>query len=372
MKRYPIQISFVVIGLVVIFIVIWKFGTIKSTGTPHGPSARLPDAIATIISTQEPYFPSLHRNPAKDRFRLDLLLTPLDGAAGSGMISLVRSKDTSALQPMTKLLGADGPWLWLQTPEITGVHLPTRRVITARELREENPALGEFWTTARFDFDVQLFAISPERRQAYAIDTTTLQARPAEAPKRTGWVNPSRPPELLLCSGGLMAENEWFGVLGTKDLANSFKPGFSAPRENAVNPANEARRLYVARLTKSDTRFRIESVHPVADVTFQNAAMVRRADGSTVLRLANPDSVLMTHRSGLAANATTLVTRIDAKGQSIWSTDTGIGRLVQILPDDRIIAFIGTRPPIPDKVSEPILVLVNTSTGAVTTHSLWR
>jgi hypothetical protein len=314
----------------------------------------------------------LHRNPANDRFRLDLLLTPIDANAKSEMVSLVRTRDTSALQPMTKLLGADGAWLWLHTPEITGVHLPTRRVITLRELREVNPALAEFWGTARFDFSTQLFAVSPDRQQAYAIDANTLEARPAPAPKSAGWVNPGRVAEMFLCSGGLISANEWLGVLGPKDVPSSFKPGFSLSRENSFNPANEPRRLHLVRVTPNGTRHRIESVEAVSDTTYQNAAMIRRPDGSTILQLAGPDGVLMTHRSGLGADATTLVTRIDAKGQPHWKADTGIGRLDQILPDELNVGFIGTRPSVPGKVPEPILVLVNTSTGATTTHSLWR
>ena len=34
------------------------------------------------------------------------------------------------------------------------------------------------------------------------------------------------------------------------------------------------------------------------------------------------------------------------------------------------MAFVGTRPMVPDKVSEPLLVIVDNRTGAVVTHSL--
>ena len=205
MTRSTIALSVAVISLVGV-VGVWKFGTIKSTGTPHGLSLRLPAAIATIMVTQEPYFPSLHRNPDKDRFRLDLLLTPFDDSAKSEMVGLVRSRDRSALQPMTKLLGADGPWLWLQTPEIAGVHLPTRRIVTERELREVNHTLTPFFATARFEFSTQLVAISPDRQQAYVIDANTLEARPTPPPKMGGWVNPGRAAETLLCAGGFIGE----------------------------------------------------------------------------------------------------------------------------------------------------------------------
>jgi hypothetical protein len=66
------------------------------------------------------------------------------------------------------------------------------------------------------------------------------------------------------------------------------------------------------------------------------------------------------------------VTRLGTDGKTSWTADTGIGRLEQVLPDEKVIGFIGARPAIPDKVPEPILVLINISTGGITTNSLWR
>jgi hypothetical protein len=69
-----------------------------------------------------------------------------------------------------------------------------------------------------------------------------------------------------------------------------------------------------------------------------------------------------------------VVSRKDAQGKALWSTNTNLYRftLKQILPGPQIIALIGERPPIPDKLSEPLLVLVDLTTGKQTTHSLWR
>ena len=44
----------------------------------------------------------------------------------------------------------------------------------------------------------------------------------------------------------------------------------------------------------------------------------------------------------------------------------------QILPGTNSMVFVGKRPPVPDKVSEPLVVVVENPTGKVETHSLWR
>src|SRR5690606_7173714 len=110
---------------------------------------------------------------------------------------------------------------------------------------------------------------------------------------------------------------------------------------------------------------------------YRNAFFLRMDEKSEPLRVANPDSVLMLHTSngGLAAQGTLLVSRVAIDGASLlWTVDTGIERfkLEQILPGERLTAFVGTRPPVPDKVSEPLIVLVDHDTGALATHSLWQ
>ena len=92
------------------------------------------------------------------------------------------------------------------------------------------------------------------------------------------------------------------------------------------------------------------------------------------LRLTNPDSALMIHTSAPGQAGTLVVSRVDMQGKLLWSTDTGLHRfsLKQILPGEDVLAFVGERPPIPDKLSEPLIVLVDTQTGKLTTYTLWR
>jgi hypothetical protein len=100
------------------------------------------------------------------------------------------------------------------------------------------------------------------------------------------------------------------------------------------------------------------------------AAFVRAKRTGENLVLAGGGGLLIwqtkPYRSG-----SVMAARIDSTGTVTWSVDTGIGDLRQVLPDPATPAFIGERPKIPDKLSEPILVIVDAATGRVTTHSLW-
>ena len=71
---------------------------------------------------------------------------------------------------------------------------------------------------------------------------------------------------------------------------------------------------------------------------------------------------------------TAVVARVDDTGNLQWRVDTGIARfgLQQILPGNDVTAFVGTRPPVPDKVPEPLLVIVDHSSGKQATYSLWQ
>jgi hypothetical protein len=87
-----------------------------------------------------------------------------------------------------------------------------------------------------------------------------------------------------------------------------------------------------------------------------------------------PGASLAFQTSAPGAGGTVVVSRMDAQGKVLWSTNTSLARfsLKQFLPGPEVIAFIGEHPPIPDKLSEPLIVLVDVKTGKQTTHSLWR
>lgn len=103
-------------------------------------------------------------------------------------------------------------------------------------------------------------------------------------------------------------------------------------------------------------------------------ALVRSGTDAPVLRFTDPPGGLLLYTSQSGSQGTAVVARIDANGRPLWSVDTGISRhgLRQILPGEHSTALVGTRPPVPDQVSEPLLVLVDHSTGRVATHSLWQ
>ena len=372
--RSPFAIALTVVILVVLVVGLaaWQFVSIKSTGTPLGDAMRTPEHIVQIISTQERYLPSLHRNPAKDRFRLDLLIVSIADPTRQEMVTLIRQQQANALQPMTKILGADGDIVWVQALDLFAVNLKNKRVLRLRDIEKANPELNHFLASATFDFEEQLIAVSPDRQQAYAVSGDTLKVTSTTAPRRTDWVSPSAGAEVMLCSGGMITPDEWLGALVAKELAGSFKPGLSLPRDFPVNTAKESRQIYRARIATNDIRPRIETMERLSETEYRNAAFIRSGRDATILRPPQPDSVLLTWRTSHLKDGTTQVARLDPAGTIIWTTDTGIDYLKQILPGVELTAFIGERPPGPNKVPEPMLVLVNTATGATNVVSLRR
>ena len=372
MYRYPLPIIGVVLVLLTVALVAWRFVSIKSTGIPHGPAMRLSKHIVQIIRTTERYLPTLHRNPDKDRFRLDLLVISLDDPTKQETITLIRQQDRNALQPMTKILGSDGNVVWVQALDLFAVNLETKGLLRLSDLKKLNPELEVFLSSARFDFEDRLIAVSPDRQQAYAFPADSFKATPCLAPRRIEWPNPSIDVNDWLCAGMVFTRGEWFGALTTKDLTSNNKPGGWLPVDFPVNPKTEARHLYRGPLPAGDVRSRSPELEQTSKTEFRDAAFIRSARGKAALRLSAPDSVLLTYRSAVAPKGTLQVARIHPSGQVHWTADTGIGALHQILPDASVMVFVGERPPIPNKVSEPILVCVNTTTGTTNTISLWR
>lgn len=306
-------------GVAVLVVAAVGFGVVRllqvrTIGAPFGLSMRVDDSIATLVRTQERYVPSLHRNPDRDRFRIDLLLTPIDEATPSRRIPLARSLDRAAFHPGTKLLGVDGPLLWLFVPELKAVDLRTFRVITLRDLQRANPELDDLWLTARFHFAERLHLLSADRQRAYTIDADTLRARRLDAAPRIAWDNPAAAATVNLCLGGPVGNGGWLVALSSRERDASFRIGSTIAREWPASPSREPRALYQLQVEPAGTRLRILARDALTPESFVGASLVRPGAEAGPQVFPGPEGVLIVHHSGTRLAPGVAATRISRDG----------------------------------------------------------
>jgi hypothetical protein len=374
--RSPLAIGLVIVVLVLLGagLAAWQFVSVKTTGSPLGPAVRTPTHILQLIHTVERYLPRLHRPPGNDRFRIDLLAIPIANPAQQKMFTLLRQQQANAVTPMTKILGAEGDVAWVQALGLFAVNLRTGRIVSEMELRKLNPQLDLFLASARVEFTDRCIAVSPDGSQAYAFTPETFTATAVASPPRRSWMDERFADHLegSLCSGGLISTNDWIAVVTEKDALNDFKTGFSLPRDFTAGEKDHARQLYRGQVDTNTSRPRITSSEHLSPTEYRAANFLRAKPGGAILRAGNPQSLFLLHRLGTGLFASFTLTRISLDGQVLWAADTGLGRLQQVLPGTDSIVLIGERPPVPNQVSEPILVVISVSTGNTQTISLWH
>ncbi len=315
LARVRAQFGLIVAGVALAGAVAW-FGlsnvfTVKTIGAPLAPAVGSPDAIAVLIVTQERYVPSLHRDPSKDKFRVALLVQPRDEEGSRQMIPIAGQLDASESRNAARMLGFDGKIFWFVVREIVGYDASAKRLVRLDDLRRANPELQSLWPIGYYEVDTRLRVSTRDNRIRVEIDPHTLVARPLrEAPVRKH-ILPSHPAKAMLTPAPAAGD-------GTLDRAY-VRESFDAP---PLRPT--------------------------------------------------PDSMLLTYwRKSENLQRVLFVARVDANGRTLWETEIDIGDLQQVLPDKTALALIGTRPRQPDKVSEPVLVIVNNDSGRMSTHGLW-
>jgi hypothetical protein len=315
--------------------IVWmanKMFTIRSgSGTSIGLSVRTDTHIATWIQTLEPYVPSLHRDAGKDRYSLAIFLVPLDGTEPH-LVPVHRGLTPNQFA-LARILGSDGRSLWVDASGLSTIDQKT----------------------------------------------LTVQAVAGPAPKNLKGEPPSRfapNPQDLLAAGFLTGANTWLGLHSEAELARDYRSGKYVRRVVAAENRREDRRFQRGTLEpdSSGKYHRIESMVAIRDESFSNAGFLRLASDTEPLRLHDPDGALMVYTRGLGQFGTLTMARVDEDGHVLWQTDTGIDRFTvqQILPGAQSTAFVGTRPREPDRVPEPLLVIVDHATGHKVTHTLWR
>ena len=312
------------------------FSIQSATGTPLGPSIRTPQHIATIISTPEPYVPTLNRNPDEDRHSLSLFLVPVDGHSKEQVIPIAKGWRSRDLHQV-RLLGGDDKTVWFNAGGSGGVDITTHKLLGAAELRL-SPAPPAPRGASKFP-------LGPEVQDFLSVGVHT-------------------------------SPTEWLALLSPKEAAAEYRAKTRLSPLNRAESVKEMRRFHRAELGPEAERG-MREIHALAAVStdeYFNAAFVRTAAAEAPIRMQGPDSFLMAYSAKPGLGTSLVVARVDATGKPLWRADTGIDhfKLSQIMPGTPSVAFIGTRPPVPGKVAEPILVVVNSETGAVMTTSLWK
>jgi len=299
---------------------------------PIGLAVRTDAHVAILLRRLEAYTPSLHRDASKDRYQVSLLLAPLDGSAPA-IVALGGGFEANALG-LAKVLGSDGASLWYDVCGVGRVDLTTLQ-------RRDAPA--------------------------GAVPAGLRGAAAGPLPVRT---------EALLCAGHFVDGETWIGVHSEEEAVRDLAPGKHLRSVVDAGQGRAARGLYrVTVAASSDPRLRrILAVARFSDEVQQDGAFLRLDARSEALRVADPAGALLLARAGPELAATATLARIDGDGCVRWRVDTGIERLTlqQILPGAECTAFVGTRPRVPNEVSEPLLVLVDHARGALTVHSLAR
>jgi hypothetical protein len=313
----------------------YLFSINPGQGTAIGLSLRTDKHIATLIQTLEPYVPALNRNHGNDTYRISLFLVPLDGS--DTHLIPVRSGLSASAFSNAKIYGSDGRTLWFNVAGIGGIDLARYQPLPDAEAGKVDPRqLPRPWGDLPF------------------------------APK----------PEHFLAAGLMISPTAWLGLHSDTEVQRDFQPGkWLKPVVRAEN-AKQLRRFHRAQLEADATvgYARILGLRALSDSEYLNAAFLRPSNTATPIRLDNPPGTLMLYTSAPGPQGSVIVARVDDAGKLLWQVDTGIDRftLQQILPGKDSTAFVGRRPPVPDKVSEPLLVIIEHHRGRQATHSLWQ
>lgn len=347
-----------------------------ASGVPLGECVRTSSHIASLIQYTDPHLPRISGRGGNTTTSVSILLIPLDGQPPY-MVPVVGGLTGNGYS-LTRIMGSDGRTLWFDCTGLFGVRLSDHELVTPEHLRQANPSLDPMWWEDQRGMDLidgKLHVMNADRTSALDVDPATWKAT-AVTPKPSNERFERHEPTDQLAAGFITSTGTWLGLHSQEELAGEFKVKSWIGAVEGAEDAKQERRLCKALLEASSDgeHYRIQRIDPINGTEYLNAAFLRMDEKSVPLQLKDPESALMVYTDKAGLGGKLIVSRVDVQGNVLWSTDTGLDRfaLQGILPGTEAFAFVGTRPPIPNKLSEPLVVLVDNATGKPTTHSLWR
>jgi hypothetical protein len=335
--------KFALIAIVAVLLIgalVWIGGALFKTrtiGSPIGDSVRVGNTIATMMHRLVPYVPSLHRDPSKDRYSVGVLLQTADGSSAPRYVELAESlPSTDSLK--SRFCGSDPQRIWFIAPELGAIDLASGRVLNATELAAALPS-------------------APKSRGSLA-----------------EFASGSRALEWLLTSGGLMSPTRFIASMSEKDARDRFEPNDPARPVTDWVQSRDAALVWLGEVTDREGSARLSPLASQPGPTAYFTSFLRSGrDGPLLVLPPAPGgkaSVLRLFEKARWPRGTVFLSRIDESGATLWEADLGVEHLDESLPDPKLPAFIGRLPAAPNKMGEPVLVVVDATSGAVTRHSL--
>lgn len=131
-------------ALAVVALFAWFARIAPGPPVPLGKPLAIPGALARLTSSLEPYIVTLHRNPDRDRYSVQLLLSDPGGARPDRSIPIAHGLRAADLHLGTRLLGDDGHNLWFYANTLGAWDYRQGRLVTLDDLRRANPSLAKF------------------------------------------------------------------------------------------------------------------------------------------------------------------------------------------------------------------------------------
>ncbi len=302
---------------------------VKSYGRPVGRVVRAGEQLAVLMETCDPYMPSLQGRDERDMsYSYALWLIPESGAGDMRVIRAAKSVRSGDRAHVAGVLGRVGDTVWLRIADLHGFDLVSgQRVATTPPASIANLTMSDY--------------LGPHHE-------------PALEPYRTTAVS--------LPSGG------WLVLADEEEAPSELKPGTRLYHNATSKGTYRSRALFDVAAEPGPIARLATSTH-LAGVEFKNGAFLRASENGEVIRFANPDGLLVVFDSSDSGPHTFHFARVNADGTVAWTVDSRMGRFTEILAHERWYTFVGE---LEDKLSQPMLAVLDLETGTIRQHSLQR
>jgi hypothetical protein len=300
---------------------------VKSYGHPAGSVVRAGQHLGVLIETRDPFIPSLKGRDERDMsYSYMLWLIPELGSGDTRTIPLDRGVASGSRAYNVGVQQFDNGILWLLIKEPQGIDLSSEKVTT-------RPAPASI----------------VKARISHSMETSEY------------------PLEQFRAQSNILASGDRLFLVSDDEVKAGLQPGTRLYDDPGMaRGTRDVRRLIVVTAAPGVIPT-IASAARLGDREFRNGAFMRSAKGGGVVRFSDPDGFLIVHDQGDPLHPSIHLSRVNADGSIAWTADTKIGRLSQVLPHERLPAFVGE---LPQGLTEPLLAVVDLKDGTARTKSL--